>query len=314
MSELKTLMSERRMKANRAARMLGLPVSSAYRKLRQPPPGGVGAPPDARTIDPSDEATKDAMREVKKNRPYWGHRRVRAKLKKEHGIKIGRKRAIRLMREAGLLCPRKRFKPKRKHVPQPAATAPRQAWQIDMTSFVLQNLLTLYLVLVIDVFNRKIVGWKLSRRCRADEWLEALDAAVIAEFPEGVRGKGLTLRADNGSQPTSRKFVEHLDVLGITGEWTGYNTPESNAYVERVIRTVKEDGIWPNEFEDEAEAQTAIARTIAEYNAGYPHSSLGYMSPLEFEEAWQNGLVNVEKYVDEKGRTKCRLRLSQKAA
>ena len=221
---------------------------------------------------------------------------------------------MRLMRETGTLCPRKFVRPKRKHLKQPVATEPRKHWQIDMTCLVLENLQTLYLIVIIDVFSRKIVGWLLSHRCRAKEWMEALDRAVLAEFPNGVRGRGLVLRADNGSQPTSKAFVEHLKLLGIHGEWTGYSTPESNAYVERVIRTIKEEVIWPNSFVNQNEAESAIGETIKQYNAEYPHSSLRYMSPEEFERAWSEGSVRVEHFVDGKGRNRTPLRLPKQAA
>jgi len=68
--------------------------------------------------------------------------------------------------------------------------------------------------------------------------------AVRAQFPEGGRGKGLTLRLDNGCQPTSKTFQDALRTLEITPEWTGYNSPKQNAHVKRVIGTLKADWLW----------------------------------------------------------------------
>jgi len=132
------------MTANRAAKLIGAPVSSTYRKLAQETksvsPANVTAisvpsPPDPR----SDEFIKDKMRGIKKKHPFWGHRRLRARLKKQFNIRISRKRANRLAREINALCEKKCSKPERKHIPQPVALKPNKAWQIDMTSFVLQQ-------------------------------------------------------------------------------------------------------------------------------------------------------------------------------
>jgi len=314
MNEVSDLMNVRSIKAWRAARAFALSPSTVYRRLRTPsPPAGRKEPSKTKNVD-DDEEVRQMIQQIKTAHPAWGQRRVRAWLRKKKQLAIGRKRTLRLMRETRTLCPRKVAKPRRNHLDQPLATAPRTHWQIDMTSFVLENLQTVFLVVIIDVFSRKIVGSCLSLRCRAKEWIQALDHAVLAEFPDGVRERHLVLRADNGSQPTSRAFVDHLKTLGIRGEWTGYNSPESNAYVERVIRTLKEEVIWPNLFASLTEAQQAINNAIDEYNADYPHSSLGYLSPNEFEQAWKNGLVSFEPFRDQKGRKKLRIRLSKKAA
>jgi len=111
-----------------------------------------------------------------------------------------------------------------------------------MTSFMLTSGVKVFLVVVLDLFTRRIVGWHLNRRCRAKEWLSALDMALCAEFPEGPRDKGLTLRMDNGCQPTSNKYLEALQSCGIAGEWFGFNCPEQNAHVESVIGTSSRTG------------------------------------------------------------------------
>ncbi len=307
------------MDTSRAAKILGIPVSTAYAWRKRSTARREGATGQIITAAPPAKAAEDEriqvlMRTCKAGHPYWGYRRVRAWLRRHHGIRIGRKRANRLLREAGLLCTRFRYKPKRRPVAQPQATAPRQAWQIDMTSLVLSDATRLFLVLVLDVFTRKIVGRTLSRRCRAREWTQAIDQAVLAEFPDGVRGRGLVCRSDNGCQPTSRHYIQTLETLQIAAEFTAYSTLESNAYVERVIRTIKEDGIWPFEFETEQQAKEQIARTIREYNRDYPHSSLNEHSPEEFEELWRQGRVKIERYTDAKGRERTRVILSQNAA
>jgi len=122
--------------------------------------------------------------------------------------------------------------------------------------------------------------------------------AIQREFPGGVRGSGLKLISDNGSQPTATSFMRDMATLGIEQIFTSYNNPKGNADtksgspknqeifwgVSRVMRTIKDEIIWLNEFASFEEAKEKIGRWIQEdYNKLYVHSQLGYMSPEEFE-------------------------------
>jgi transposase InsO family protein len=111
-----------------------------------------------------------------------------------------------------------------------------------------------------------------------------MDFAIQKEFPEGVRGNELKLVSDNGSQPTSTSFMREMALLGIKQIFTSYDNPKGNAETERVMRTIKEELIWLNEFGSLEEARENIRNWIMnDYNKLYVHSSLGYLSPEEFE-------------------------------
>lgn len=97
---------------------------------------------------------------------------------------------------------------------------------------------------------------------------------------------GLVLRSDNGSQPCSKKFVEFLSARGVGGQYTGYDAPDDNAYVERVIRTVKEEEIWPNLWDTLDEARAAIEAYVNYYNNERIHSALNYKTPSEIAAAF----------------------------
>jgi transposase InsO family protein len=143
-----------------------------------------------------------------------------------------------------------------------------------------------YLVIVLDWYTKKIVGWELALRSRRQEWEAALAQAVQAEFPNGVRGAGLKLVSDNGSQPTATGFMAAMETLGIKPVFTSYDNPKGNAETERLMRTIKEELLWLREFTSLEEARTAIHHwTTVEYNERDVHSSLGYKSPREFEAA-----------------------------
>jgi len=213
----------------------------------------------------------------------WGYRRIRVLCKARHGLLLNHKTVHRVMREEGLCRPKVWHRPLRpRRVERMKPTGPCLSWQVDMTSFQISGLTTVFLVVVIDCFSRKIVGWTLSRRCRASEWVSAVRMGLESE---GLFTKeqcsGLTLRSDNGSQPCSRRFVEYLGTCGITGQYTGYDAPDDNAYVERVIRTIKEEEVWLNSYETFLEAHEAMERYIDYYNQERIHSALGYKTPNE---------------------------------
>jgi transposase InsO family protein len=94
----------------------------------------------------------------------------------------------------------------------------------------------------------------------------------------------LSLVSDNGSQPTSVRFMAACSVLGIRQIFASYDNPKGNVETERVMRTIKEDLIWPNDFESPFELQPAFDKWVNDYNTDLPHSSIGYKTPCECEQ------------------------------
>ena len=221
-----------------------------------------------------------------RNRSF-GYRRITALLRRG-GLIVNKKTICRIMRDMGLTRPKIRYKSARpKRVEKMRPSAPNRGWQIDMTSFTLSDLTVVYLVMVTDCYSRKIVGWTLESRCGAGEWISALRMGLESE---GLTSKDacreLILRSDNGAQPCSKKFVEYLGKAGVQGQYTGYNAPDDNAYIERVIRTVKEEEIWPNLYDSLSEARLAIENYVNYYNNERIHSAIDYRTPSEVVAAY----------------------------
>ena len=171
---------------------------------------------------------------------------------------------------------------------KPRADRPRQSWGIDMTKFMVPSVGWVYLVIVVDWFTKNTVGWNLSLRSLAPKWKQALEMAIEREFREGVRGNRLCLISDNGSQPTSTSFMGDMATLGIKQIFTS----KGNADTERVIRTIKEEVIWINEFGSVKEGEEKIGRWIeVDYNKLYVHSELGYISPEGYEGLYHRNLM-----------------------
>ena len=220
---------------------------------------------------------------IKSAHPFWGYRRVWAWLRHREHLLINKKRVYRLMRALGLLVPQKPKRACRSPRSKPKADRPLQYWGIDMTKFMIPSVGWVYLVIVLDWYSKKIVGHNLSLRARRQEWEAALDQALQMEFPDGVRGKRLKLISDNGTQPTSVKFIENMALLDIEQIFTSYNNPKGNAETERMMRTIKEEVLWLQEFNSFDQARQKVDHWIThDYNQLYPHSVLNYKSPNEF--------------------------------
>lgn len=152
-----------------------------------------------------------------------------------------------------------------------------------MTKFLIPTVGWAYLVLVLDWYTKQIVGGDLSLRSRRQEWEAALLMGVHTHFPQGVRGAGLKLISDNGSQPTSTKFMAAMHLVEIEQVFTSYDNPKGNAETERLMRTITDELLWLREFANVEDARSAIRQWITvDYNQHYVHSSLGYLSPAEF--------------------------------
>jgi transposase InsO family protein len=190
-----------------------------------------------------------------------------------------------MMKEHGLTVSIKQYKAKRtSNRSKPKPNTVNQWWGIDMTKFFVNGIGWLYLVIVLDWFTKKVAGYQLDLRSRSKEWITALEKAVLNQCPAGSRTHEIHLMSDNGSQPTSISFIKACSILGIHPITTSYANPKGNADTERFIRTFKEEIIWPYEYESFEQAAGAVQDFIKFYNEQYPHSALGYLSPVEFEQ------------------------------
>ncbi len=142
-----------------------------------------------------------------------------------------------------------------------------------------------YVVLVVDWYSKKVVGHYCGEQSKAWHWLAALNKAINRQFPAGIRDMEteLNLMSDNGSQPTSRSFMETCAGLRIKQAFTAYNNPKGNADTERMMRTLKEELCWLHEWQSVDVLKTALDRFVEDFNDGYLHSALGYKTPNAFE-------------------------------
>jgi putative transposase len=246
--------------------------------------------------DPSEQAIDDQRLALeiasiyKASGETYGSPRVYAELQAK-GIKVSRKRVARLMRELGLKsCRKKRFKATTDSghkLPVAAnvldrrfvADAPDVAWVTDIT-YVRTDEGWLYLAVILDVFSRRVVGHAMSERIDGALVLEALRHAVGRRVPNA----GLMHHSDRGSQYASRAYQAALAELGITCSMSRKGNCWDNAVAESLFATLKTECVYPRRFATRAEARAAIFHFIEIfYNGKRRHSTLGYLSPVEFE-------------------------------
>jgi len=225
--------------------------------------------------------------DLKSEHPYWGYRRVWAHLRFIDGLDINKKRVYRLMQVHRLTVqPNQRLKAVRTvNKSKPRPDRPHQWWGIDMTKVMTASGWA-YLVIVLDWCTKQIVGHHCGRTATASEWLSALDRALNRQFPDGVREHDLHLMSDNGSQPTSIRFMKVCSHLGIKQAFTSYNNPKGNADTERMMRTLKEELLWLREWSSVNEITSELDKWIESYNQTYLHSALGYRTPNQAEKAY----------------------------
>jgi transposase InsO family protein len=260
---------------------------SSYYRLKTNDKGTIRRKEQSRR-EKENEEYLGIIKEIKLNHPFFGYRRVRAYMKYKHKIDIGRKRVYRMMKLNDLLVEPKRYKAKRTpKKSKPKADKINQWWGTDMTKFYVNRVGWLYLVVVLDWFSKKVVGYDLSLRSKTQQWLDALNIAVDNNCPFGAREYKINLMSDNGSQPTSIKYEKEVLSLGINHVTTSYSNPKGNADTERFMRTFKEELIYINEFDSFGEAREAVDEFMKFYNEDYPHSALGEISPIEFENIWK---------------------------
>jgi putative transposase len=220
----------------------------------------------------------------------YGSPRVYADLKAD-GVRVGRKRVARLMREKRLvaLCRRryhtttdsKHSFPIAPNLLERDFTAhgPDESWVTDIT-FIWTRQGWLYLAAILDVFSRRVVGWATGQHVDRHLALAALDMALAKRCP----GRGLVHHSDRGSTYASRDYRRALRSRGIRCSMSRKGDCWDNAVAESFFATLKREMEEIDNLESWAAANLSIGEYIdGFYNSKRRHSALNYNSPIEFE-------------------------------
>jgi putative transposase len=238
-----------------------------------------------------EELTRKVKQVHEENRGVYGSPRVFQALKAE-GETACENTVAKVMREAGI-----RAKTKRKFVPrttdsghaQPVAAnvlgrdfmaaLPDRKWAADIT-YVPTGEGWLYLAAVVDLCSRKVVGWGMADHMRTDLVSDALGMALARRRP----GEGLLHHSDRGSQYASDDYQHLLARHGIECSMSGKGDCWDNAAMESFFATLKTELVNHERYETREQARASVFEYIEVfYNRRRLHSSLGYVSPEQFE-------------------------------
>jgi putative transposase len=261
---------------SQVCRVLALPRSSYYYRVQ------------ADTTELTE--IKAALQRLAAQWPTYGYRRLTAHLHRE-GYRVNSKRVRGLMSQFGLT---KHSKPRVVHttnsqhgfgrypnlVEHLVVERSDQVWVADVTYIRLQREFV-YLAVLMDVFTRSIRGWHLGRSLEQELTLIALQRAFAAGCPE-------IHHSDQGVQYAATAYVTMLHEADVAISMAEVGEPTQNGYAERLMRTIKEEHVDLTEYVDYHDAYQQIGRFLDEvYMHKRIHSSLGYLTPAEFEGQWR---------------------------
>jgi putative transposase len=240
-------------------------------------------------VEKEEPALNEALLHVAETWPTYGYRRVTAQLRRE-GWDVNGKHISRLMRMLGLQCIKKRTKRKTTNSDHPfpryqnrvkdlEIITPDQVWVADIT-YVRLSTEFVYLAVIMDVFTRSIRGWHLGRNLDSDLTLTALSHALYTGQPE-------IHHSDQGIQYAATAYTDLLQTKGIVISMAEIGAAWQNGFAERLMRTIKEEEVNLSEYRGYHDAYDHLGRFLDEvYMHKRIHSSLGYLTPSEFETQW----------------------------
>jgi putative transposase len=228
----------------------------------------------------------------REHRRRYGSRRIAQELSRR-GITCSRHRVRRIMSQRGL----KALKTPRRFVPRTsdggaAAPAPNlllnreaptsidEVWVTDITYIPVAGVPWVYLAMVMDLYSRRIIGWKLGPDLRTGLVIDALAAATSKRRP----ATGLIAHSDRGSQYGSTAYARRLDGIGAIQSMSRRGNCYDNAFMESCFGTIKDEMLEDGQFDSFEDAHTELFDYIEiYYNRKRIHSSLGGIPPEELE-------------------------------
>jgi len=233
-----------------------------------------------------------------KSKRTYGLPRIYSAMRKE-GFIVNKKRIARLMRDNNIKAKTKRrfrITTVQSSKAQPSenilkqnftASSENKIWTGDIT-YVWTKEGWIYLAVIMDIYSRKIVGWSIDCSLSTELVIRALMMAIVHRNPQ----RGIIFHSDRGSQYTSSSFRSILKNYGIVQSMSSTGNCYDNAITESFFHTLKTELIYWEKYQTKEEAKRSIFEYIEiNYNRRRLHSSLGYLSPVEFEEKQRRELI-----------------------
>ena len=225
----------------------------------------------------------------------FGAEKIRITLA-ESGIRVSTKRIAAIMQELDLHSIRpdakKQYKKQQQYNKkqnllerQFTADRPNQIWVSDITYFKINDY-WVYFCVILDLFSRKVVSYRVSRNASTN----LVTSTFRAAFRERGDPSGLTFHSDRGKQHTSTTFTELLQKCGVKQSFSATARPHDNAVAEAFFASFKKEEAYRREYTSEQSYRKSVERYIQFYNELRLHRTLKYKTPMAFEEAYWAGL------------------------
>jgi transposase InsO family protein len=253
-----------------------------------------GARPEAARTRANRQLALEVAALYRARRQRYGSPRIYHELRAQ-GCRVGRHRVARLLRAQGLRArPKRGFQPPIAARPAAAvaanllarvftAPAPNCAWVADITALRTREG-WLYLAVLLDLFSRRVVGWAMSAHPTRQLTLDALGAALAQRRP----APGLLHHSDRGSPYTSAEYQAALRTHGVVSSMSRKGNCWDNAVAESFFATLKSELAPAARWPTRAAARGAVFEYLEVfYNRCRRHSSLGYLTPVAFEQRYR---------------------------
>lgn len=218
-----------------------------------------------------------------------GHRKVWARLRVREGVKVGRRRVLRLMGENHLLSPhRGRRGPPHPHQGEIITQAPNLMWGTDGAKVFTVEEGWGWLFVAVEHWNAECLGWHVCKQGTRFAALEPISQGLLATVGSVAAdaGRGLALRMDHGTQYLSDHFQNQLKHWGINPSFAFIEQPQTNGVAERFIRTLKEQVVYGRVFQNLEEVRDAVRRFVDTYNREWLVGKNGFLSPWQARAQW----------------------------
>lgn len=218
-----------------------------------------------------------------------GHRKVWARLRVRDGVRVARKRVLRIMRENNLLSPHRcRRHDARVHDGEIVTDAPNVMWGTDGVRVFTVDDGWGWIFTAVEHWNAECVGWhvcKTGDRFAAAQPI-AMGLARLYGSTAAETARGLALRMDHGTQYLSEYFTRQIAYWGIRPSYAFVEQPQTNGVAERFNRTLKEQIIHGRIYRNIDELRDAVREFVERYNAQWLVEKNGYLSPAQARLAW----------------------------
>lgn len=224
----------------------------------------------------------------------YGADKIRAVLA-ENGLRISTKRVLSIMQELGLHSIRADAKKvyknqmrKKQNLLHRKFTTdhPNQVWVSDITYFKIKNA-WVYLCAIIDLFSRKVVGYRVSHAAST----RLVTTTFRNAYEERGNPKNLTFHSDRGGQYISAAFSKLLQQYNVKQSFSASGTPLDNAVAETFFATFKKEETYRREYTSERHFRKSVDEYIRFYNEVRPHQTLKYKTPQAFEATYQSSYI-----------------------